>query len=115
MMNRTLVHLDFGTAEEPLDSLQRQLQLIVKANAFIQENHDRLRQTVISHLDGDEDAPFEIPGDIESIVYQKLDVIKDPYGSSQQIGSAHFIMTGSSSAMIEVTESAVSSSQQSHR
>ena len=43
-MNRTLVHLDFGeTAEEPLDSLQRQLQLIVKANGFIQENHDRLR------------------------------------------------------------------------
>lgn len=78
MMNRTLVHLDFGVSEKPLDSLQRQLQLIVKANAFIQENHDRLRQTVISHLDGDEEVPFEIPADIESIVYQKLDVIKDP-------------------------------------
>jgi len=111
-MNRTLVHLDFGgETSVPLDPLQRQLQLIVKANAFIQENHDRLRQTVISHMDGDEEVPFEIPGDIESIVYQKLDVIKDPYGSSQQIGSAHFIMTGSSSAMIEVTESAVSGSQ----
>jgi len=66
-------------------------------------------------MDEDEQCPIEIPAEIESIVYQKLDVIKDPYGSSQQIGSAHFIMTGSSSAMIEVTESAVSGSQQSHR
>jgi hypothetical protein len=60
-------------------------------------------------MDGEEDLPqsIEIPQDIEAIVYQKLEIIKDcPYGSSQQIGSAHFIMTGSSS--VEVTESVTS-------
>lgn len=68
--------------------------------------------TVISHLEGEdlgcEQSPIEIPQDIEALVYQKLDIIKDPYSSSQQIGSAHFIMTGSSS--IEVTESEVAGS-----
>jgi len=51
----------------------------VQANRFINENYDKLKQTVISH-DTEEYAvisPLIIPPELEQIIMQKLDV-KDP-------------------------------------